>query len=113
MQANRNIHLCYEKALILTSYPAAIHPKHSKLAVTGIREKPVDFINDTVRAAALAFTIISRIYARKKHPFTSYPAAKHTKHSKFAITDMRRKPVDFSYCTARVSTLVPLIILLI
>ena len=35
------------------------------------------------------------IYARKKHPFTSYPAAKHPKHSKFAITDMREKPVDF------------------
>ena len=25
------------------------------------------------------------IYARKKHPFASYPAAKHPKHSKFAI----------------------------
>ena len=31
----------------------------------------------------------------KKHPFTSYLAAKHPKHSKFAITDMREKPVDF------------------
>ena len=26
------------------------------------------------------------IYARKKHPFASYPAAKHPKHSKFPIT---------------------------
>ena len=27
----------------------------------------------------------------KKHPFTSYPAEKHTKRGKFAITDMREK----------------------
>ena len=27
----------------------------------------------------------------KKHPFTSYPAAKHVKHSKFAITGHARK----------------------
>ena len=27
----------------------------------------------------------------KKHPFTSYPAAKHPKHSKSAITDIREK----------------------
>ena len=33
---------------------------------------------------------------RKKRPFTSYPAARHPKHSKFAITDMREKPVGFS-----------------
>ena len=52
------------------------------------------------------------IYVRKKHPFASYPAAKHPKHSKFAITDMRQKPVNFFYCTARVSTLVLAIILL-
>ena len=52
-------------------------------------------------------------YVRKKHPFTCCPTAKHRKHSKFAITDMRQKPVDFVYCTARASTLVPAIILLI
>ena len=34
------------------------------------------------------------IYARKKHPFTGYPAVKHPKHGKFAITDMRQKPVN-------------------
>ena len=33
-----------------------------------------------------------QIYGRKKHPFTGYPAAKHSKHGKFAITDMREKP---------------------
>ena len=31
----------------------------------------------------------------KKYPFTSYPAVKHSKHNRFAITDMRKKPVDF------------------
>ena len=30
----------------------------------------------------------------KKHPFTSYPAEKHPKRSKFAVTDLRQKPVD-------------------
>ena len=32
---------------------------------------------------------------KEKRKFTGYPAAKHPKHSKFAITDMREKPVDF------------------
>ena len=31
----------------------------------------------------------------EKHPFTSYPAAKHPKYSNFDITDMREKPADF------------------
>ena len=30
----------------------------------------------------------------KNHPYTSYPAAKQPKHSKNAITDMRKKAVD-------------------
>ena len=34
-------------------------------------------------------------YARIKHPFTSYPTAKHPKRSKFPITNMREKPVGF------------------
>ena len=34
------------------------------------------------------------IYARKKHTFTSYSAAKHPKHSKFAITDIPDQPVN-------------------
>ena len=33
---------------------------------------------------------------RKKHPFTSYPAAKHPKLGKFTITDMREKLKNFS-----------------
>ena len=37
--------------------------------------------------------------------FSGYPAVKHTKHSKFAITDIREKPVDFSCRTTRASTL--------
>ena len=43
------------------------------------------------------------IYARKKHPFTSYPAAKLPKHNKFAATDLLEKPVDFFNNTARAS----------
>ena len=35
------------------------------------------------------------IYARKKRPFTSYPAAKHPKHSEFAVTDMQQIPLEF------------------
>ena len=34
--------------------------------------------------------------ARKKHPFTSYPAAKHPKQQN-AVTDIRLKPEDFFY----------------
>ena len=34
------------------------------------------------------------IYARKKYPFTSSPAAKHPKHCKFAIKDMQENAVD-------------------
>ena len=49
---------------------------------------------------------------KKKHPFTSNPAAKRLKHSKFAITDMREKPADLFCCTTRASTLAPTIILL-
>ena len=48
----------------------------------------------------------------KKHPFTGYPAVKHPKHRKFAITDIRKKPVNCFYCSTRASTLVPAIILL-
>ena len=52
------------------------------------------------------------IHGRKKHPFTGFPAAKHPKHSKFAITDIREKPVDFFHCSTRASTLVFAITLL-
>ena len=51
------------------------------------------------------------IYARKKHPFTRHPAAKHPKHNKLVVTDIREKPVDFFNDTARASTLSPAIIL--
>ena len=49
---------------------------------------------------------------RKKHLLTGYPAAKHPKHSNFAITDMREKPVNFFCCSTWVSTLVSTITLL-
>ena len=57
MQANRNIHLCQEKHPFI-GYPAAKHPKHNKLAVTDIWEKPVEFFNDTSRASTLDPAII-------------------------------------------------------
>ena len=47
-----------------------------------------------------------QIYGRKKHPFTGYPAAKHQKHSKFAIANIREKPLNFFYCLTLASTLV-------
>ena len=58
------------------------------------------------------------IYVRKKHPFTSYPAAKHLNTTNLrlqtteviCVTDIREKPVDF-YDTARASTFAPAIIL--
>ena len=36
-----------------------------------------------------------QFYGKKKHLFTSYPAANHPKRSKFAITNMGETPVDF------------------
>ena len=52
------------------------------------------------------------IYARKKHLFASYPAAKQPKRSKFVVTDIREKPVNFFYGLTPASTLVSAIILL-
>ena len=45
------------------------------------------------------------------NPFTGYPAAKHPKYSKFAITDIQEKPVNFFYWSTRAPTLVSAIIL--
>ena len=53
------------------------------------------------------------IVGKEKTPITSYPAAKHPNHNKFAITDMREKPAYFSfYWTTRASTSAPPTILL-
>ena len=52
------------------------------------------------------------ISVRKRHPFASYPAAKHPKQSKFAVTNIPEKPVNFFYCSTRALTLVSAIILL-
>ena len=61
---------------------------------------------------AIKKPIKTYIYVRKKRSFTSYPAAKHLKYSKFAITDIREKLVNFFYCSTRASTLVSATILL-
>ena len=37
----------------------------------------------------------------KNHPFTCCPTAKHAKHNKLAVTDIREKPVNFFNDTAR------------
>ena len=50
------------------------------------------------------------IYFREKHPFTSYPAAKHPKHNKLAVADTRKKSVDFFNDTARATNLAPAIL---
>ena len=47
----------------------------------------------------------------QKHPFTSCPAAKHSKHNKLAVTSIQEKPVDLLNDTAWASTLAPAIIL--
>ena len=52
------------------------------------------------------------IYVSKKHPFTCCLAAKHPKHNKLAVADIREKPVDFFNDTAQASALAPAIILL-
>ena len=59
----------------------------------------------------LCKSIETHIYARKKHPLTNY-LAKHQKHSKFAVTDIREKPVDSFKDSARASVFAPAIILL-
>ena len=59
-------------------------------------------VNRKIRTSTLA----------KNYLFTSYLAAKHQKHSKSRLTDIREKPVD-SFChIAPALTLVPAIILL-
>ena len=51
--------------------------------------KPIIYFNNPCKAIEIY------ICAKKNCPFTNYPAAKHPKHSKFAITDMLEKPADF------------------
>ena len=56
IQANRNINLWQEKRPF-SGYPAVKHPKHSKFAITGIREKPVNFSCCSTWAPTLVFAI--------------------------------------------------------
>ena len=54
----------------ITGYPAVKNPKHNQLAVTDIREKPVDFFNDITRGPTLASIIISQTwFPLPKFPF--------------------------------------------
>ena len=53
------------------------------------------------------------ILLAKNHSFTRcLPRSEAPNCSKFMVTDIREKPVEFFYDTARVSTLAPEIILL-
>ena len=52
------IYIYAEKILSFTCYSTAKHPKHNKLAVTDIREKPVNFFNDNARTSTLDPAII-------------------------------------------------------
>ena len=45
------------------------------------------------------------IYARKKHPFASYPTAKYPNAANLRLQTYDKKPVDFFNNTARASTL--------
>ena len=69
MQANRNIRLCQKKAPIYKLFRSKA-PKRSKLAITDIRQKPVDFFNIIARASTLALAIIFKIQVPwQKFPF--------------------------------------------
>ena len=72
--------------------------------------------NHVVTVSIICFTDLCNpieiyIDARKKHPFTRHPAAKHLKHSNFAVTDIRENPADLFSGATRASTLDPAIIL--
>ena len=84
------------------------HKHLTAVVVFTVRVKRVNYIlsNDFCKP------LERYVYARKKHPSSGYPAAKHPKHSKFAITDIREKPVNFFYCSAWASTLASATILL-
>ena len=59
MQANRNIHLSQKKAPIY-KLPLSKAPKNNELAVTDIRQKPVELFTDTAQVPTLAPAIIFR-----------------------------------------------------
>ena len=52
------------------------------------------------------------IYVSAKAPIYMLPGSEASKCSKFRVTDIQEKPVDFFYGTTRGSTLAPKIILL-
>ena len=73
MQANRNIHLCQEKAPIYKLSPSKT-PKNNKLVVTDTRQKTVEIVTGTARAPTLAPAIILRTWVfLQKFPFLQDP----------------------------------------
>ena len=78
------------------------NPKHFRFLQGGAQtlnsNRSLDYARDNesiiyfnVYATQQKYTSMLVCY-RKKHPFTSYSSAKHPKHSKIAITNMRKKP---------------------
>ena len=68
MQANRNIHLCQEKTPICKlSHIKAL--KNNKVAITDMRQKPVDFFIDTARAP----TLVPAKILRTSVPLQKFP----------------------------------------
>ena len=57
MQVNKNIQLCRKTAPIC-KLSRSKAPKNNQLAVTDIRQKPVNFFTDTARAPTLTSAII-------------------------------------------------------
>ena len=62
------IYIFVRKKHPVTCCPAAKHPKQNKLAVTDIREKPVDFFKDTARASRNNFAKLGS-FAKVSVPF--------------------------------------------
>ena len=88
---------------------AGTHFRSTLIAVLSVHAKKTSLFYTFQRSIRL---IEIYVYARKKHSSSGYPAAKHPKHSKFAITDIREKPANFFYYSTRALTLVSATILL-
>ena len=105
---NTVLDVCLLITVVLNAELTRIIAAHANKKTVGNGKAQVNYIlsNDLCKPLEIY------VYVIKKHPSSGYPAAKHPKHSKFAITDIREKPVNFFYCSTRASTLVSATILL-
>ena len=86
--------------------------KARQILYVSLKVRQLLYISLTVKQLLYTLRLLCISLKKRKHSFTSYPAEKHPKCSKFAITDMRQKPLHFFCCTIRASALTPEIILL-